>query len=56
MNLSCKQCAAKTRNKTKINWPSTEQLLILVEEKNYRQVGILLGVSDNAVRKRIKNH
>jgi hypothetical protein len=56
LNLSCRSCAAKQFNKTKIEWPSTEKLIEMVKESNYLQVGILLGVTDNAVRKRIKNH
>lgn len=56
INLSCKSCAANARNKFKINWPSTDKLVEMVEQSNYRQVGIELGVTDNAVRKRIKNH
>jgi hypothetical protein len=55
-NLCCRSCAAKQFNKTKIQWPETEKLRQMVEKSNYRQVGILLGVSDNAVRKRIKSH
>lgn len=56
INLSCKQCSAKGKRKTKIQWPETQELVRMVEESNYRQVGIRLGVSDNAVRKRIKMH
>jgi hypothetical protein len=56
INLSCRSCAAKSCNKTKINWPETEELIAMVEESNYTQVGIRLGVTDNAIRKRIKNH
>jgi hypothetical protein len=55
INLSCKSCAAKNRKK-KIDWPSTKELIALVEKTNYRQAGIILGVTDNAIRKRIQNH
>lgn len=40
--------------KTKIIWPNDEILNNMVEELGYLQVGKKLGVSDNAVRKRIK--
>lgn len=56
INLSCKKCAAKRKNKTKINWPDTSTLIEMVKSSNYTQVGIQLGVTDNAVRKRIKMH
>ena len=56
INLSCRSCASKQFNKTKIQWPSTEKLIEMVKESNYTQVGVLLGVTDNAVRKRIKSH
>ncbi len=56
INLSCRKCAAKTKNKTKINWPDTNTLVEMVKSSNYTQVGIKLGVTDNAVRKRIKMH
>lgn len=57
----CLNCANKQTGKnypkpTKIQWPSTEQLKQMVVESNYLQVAKKLGVSDNAVRKRIKNH
>lgn len=50
----CKSCAQKL--KVKINWPPIIKLIKMVEESNYSAVGRLLGVSDNAVRKRIKNN
>jgi hypothetical protein len=55
-NLRCKSCAAYEKNKEKIKWPNTETLRAMVAESNYRQVGLKLGVTDNAVRKRLKNH
>ena len=39
---------------TKIMWPEVEELIRMVEQSNYCQVGLTLGVSDNAVRKRIE--
>jgi len=52
--LCCKSCAAK--HKTKIQWPDKETLIKMVKESNYSKVAKLLRVSDNAVRKRIKDH
>lgn len=57
--LRCKQCEAKDRlNKTptKIDWPPTSELIEMLERSNYTAIGRVLGVSDNAIRKRIKNH
>ena len=48
----CKSCSRL--NKTKIDWPSVKDLKIMVDKTSYSQVGRKLGVSDNAVRKRIK--
>lgn len=52
----CKSCAAKQFNDTKIDWPSCEKLIEMVEKTNYSAVSRNLGVSDNAVRKRLRNH
>jgi len=54
----CQKCNNKQTNKSreKIDWPSTEKLLEMVKETNYLETGRRLGVSDNAVRKRIRNH
>lgn len=53
--LRCKSCSKK-RQPNKIDWPEKGNLTKMVEETSYRVVAIKLGVSDNAVRKRIKNH
>ena len=54
-NLRCRKCAANAReNKTKINWPEDKDLWILVQETNFSAAGKLLGVTDNAIRKRLK--
>lgn len=66
---NCKKCTkiklkvTKDKNnkltlyrKTKINWPSPEQVLIMVRNTSFYRVGKLLGVSDNAVRKFLKKH
>lgn len=41
--------------KTKINWPAYADLLSLVEARGYSGTGRFLGVSDKAVRKRLKS-
>lgn len=38
----------------KISWPPLEELFAMIEANGYLQTGKRLGVSDNAVRKRIK--
>ena len=55
-----KYCSMKCSNrkenriiKTKIVWPEKDKLLKMISESNYRQVGIKLGVSDNAIRKHL---
>jgi len=50
----CKHCYHK--HQEKISWPPTEKLLEMVEETSFSAVGRELGVSDNGIRKRIKNH
>ena len=49
-----KKVKIKKLRTTKIVWPEIEKLTQMVEETNFSQVGKLLGVSDNAVRKHIK--
>jgi 5-methylcytosine-specific restriction endonuclease McrA len=51
----CKSCAGKQQT-NKINWPPVEELIEMVQRTNYSAVARQLGVSDNAVRKRIKRH
>jgi len=41
---------------TKITWPATDELNLMVIKYGYSKTSRLLGVSDNAVRKRLKNH
>jgi hypothetical protein len=55
----CKKCSNKnkTYHPTKIIWPNNEELLKLLESNNYIQLAKKLGVSDTAIRKRLKeNH
>lgn len=51
-----KKIKTSTSRSTKIEWPELNILIDLVKSTNYSQVGLILGVSDNAVRKHIKNH
>lgn len=43
----------KTNHQTKIDWPSKEELLIMLSINNCRQVAKKLGVSDTAIKKRL---
>jgi hypothetical protein len=52
----CKPCAGLARAPTVIDWPPVDLLTQMVEETSYREVARRLGVSDNAVRKRIRRH
>lgn len=54
--LRCKSCAGKARESTKIEWPPVEELLDRLVNSNYTRLAKELGVSDNAIRKRIANH
>lgn len=51
-------CSPKCNSKSQevIDWPEVEALIRLVNETSYSEAGRRLGVSDNAIRKRIKNH
>lgn len=54
---SCKCANSRCRIRfTKIEWPQPSVLKELVNEFGYCEVGRRLGVTDNAVRKRIINH
>lgn len=54
----CLECYWKEKqisnSQCKIKWPPLDTLIKMVGESNYLQVAKKLGVSDNAVRKRIK--
>jgi hypothetical protein len=50
----CMTCHSKKEER--VDWPTIEKVMSMVNESNYSAVGRELGVSDNAVRKRIKNH
>ncbi len=51
----CRDCYEKAQRKVK-NRPSYEQLIKEIEETNYVQVGKKYDVSDNAIRKWVKNY
>lgn len=53
--MRCKSCAVKIQNKHKIIWPTISDLSAMVKNGSYSGVARSLGVSDNAVRKRIKS-
>lgn len=52
--LQCKICSSGDQP-TKVKWPPTSTLVELVQSTSYVEVGRRLGVSDNAVRKRLKS-
>jgi hypothetical protein len=52
----CRRCAGLHCNRTKIIWPNHEELQSMVNELGYRGTGKKLGVTDNSVKNRLKNH
>lgn len=58
--IHCKKCAAKLNPKCsknhaeKIAWPSSDELIIMTKTMSFVAAGKKLGVSDNAIRKRLK--
>ncbi len=52
--LRCKSCSQKFPRTTKIDWPQDEKLLNMLKNNSFVSVGRQLGVSDNAIRKRLK--
>ncbi len=61
--ISCATCRYADGNRgethrrpTKIVWPSDDELLAMLEKSNYSEVGRRLGVSDNAIRKRLRRN
>ena len=49
---TCKPCSDKGRER--ISWPPTDELVKMIEETNYSAVSRVLGVSGNAIRKRLR--
>lgn len=54
LSTRCSKCNAAVRQK--ISWPDATELIKMVKETSYTSVARKLGVSDNAIRKRIKRH
>lgn len=54
---NCRRCVDRTlvKRSPKIDWPSAEALAQMVSEHGHRGTGRILGVSDNAVRKRLRS-
>jgi hypothetical protein len=52
----CRSCAGKAREPTKIAWPPVPALRAMVDDMGYAATGRTLGVSDNAVRQRLRRH
>lgn len=51
---SCAPCSHRAQER--IEWPDSTRLQEMVNGSSYLAVGRELGVSDNAVRKRLRNH
>ena len=53
--IKCDHKARKGRNvgRTKIDWPKDDDLAAMLRTDSYTSVGKKLGVSDNAIRKRV---
>lgn len=54
--VRCRTCAARATSRTKIEWPPTADLVRMVQATSYLAVARQLGVSDNAIRRRIVDH
>jgi Zn finger protein HypA/HybF involved in hydrogenase expression len=50
----CLYCSNHSPKRKRINWPTDKEILELVWNNSLLQVGRILGVSDNAVRKHLK--
>jgi hypothetical protein len=48
----CRSCSNEARP-NKVTWPSDEELIKMLDDSNFVQVGKKLGVSDNAIRKHL---
>lgn len=49
----CRKCAGGLHSKTKIKWPSREELEKMVVKDGFAKTAKKLGVSDSAIRKRL---
>ncbi len=52
----CRSCASKAKGAFKISWPSPEDLFQMWSSTSLEEVGRVLGVSGNAVKKHMKVH
>lgn len=52
----CRSCAAKRTNKPKIDWPAIEELHQLVLQLGYVGAAKQLGISGNAIKKRLRKN
>lgn len=50
-----KRCRNCKKHRQKINWPTTSELKEMLEQKSCREVARILGVSDSAIQKHLKN-
>src|SRR5215203_3243297 len=57
-SLRCASCVNKNRtgHGAKIEWPPVSEVLEMINNSNFYQVGKELGVSDNAVRKYLRRN
>lgn len=56
-SIYCRKCVtAHKLHQTKIDWPSREDLLTRLQTMSVRALARELGVSDNSIRKRLRNH
>ena len=53
-SIKCSTCRSKYPRKTKIEWPTVEELKSLISLYPFTKIAEKLGVSDNAIRKRCK--
>src|SRR5690606_2625897 len=54
--LRCLSCSNQKKAKAKIEWPATNELVQAVKASSFSEVGRGLGVSDDAIRKRLRVH
>jgi hypothetical protein len=54
----CGKCASvlSGSKNIKINWPTPESIVEKLKTKSYLEIGKILGVSDNAIRKYLRKH
>jgi predicted RNA-binding Zn-ribbon protein involved in translation (DUF1610 family) len=52
----CKACAGRYREVTKIQWPPLEEIHEMIKQTSVREAARVLGVSDTAVRKRLRSN